>query len=418
MHATTASPAIGVRAPSITGLQGLARWLLLAHAVSAIGVMVVATQLDYPTRERAIALMIAALVVAGLALASIVGRQVRGVAAIVAGAFGIAAGGGFGLAHLLVEGMSLAALLAVPALPAGLALLAAGTIDIVRATPGWWRLGAIPIAFVALQFGLLPLVTATGGAMQPTTALSGPMPDGAEAVQLVAADGAALVAWYTPSRNGAAVILLPGSGGEKGSTLAHSGVLVRNGFGVLALDARGSGESGGVANAWGWRGDLDIEAAVAYLMNRGDVEPGRIGAVGLSMGAEQALGAAGTDPRLRAVVTEGASARTAADVTWLGGDISGAIQGVMYPILWGIVDLLTIAPTPVPLTDAIAASRAPILLIVGNDAAEVGAAPGLAAAGGDRVTVWSLPDTPHIGALGQHPAEWEARVIAFLDASL
>jgi hypothetical protein len=58
----------------------------------------------------------------------------------------------------------------------------------------------------------------------------------------------------------------------------------------------------------------------------------------------------------------------------------------------------------------------PILLIVGDDPAEASAAPLLEAVA-PEMEVWRLPDTPHIQALARHPAEWEARVIAFLDAA-
>lgn len=49
-------------------------------------------------------------------------------------------------------------------------------------------------------------------------------------VALATTDGVELVAWYTPSRNGAAVIVLPGSGGAKGSTVEHAAVLARHGY--------------------------------------------------------------------------------------------------------------------------------------------------------------------------------------------
>ena len=44
-----------------------------------------------------------------------------------------------------------------------------------------------------------------------------------------------------------------------------------------------------------------------HLAGRPDVTDGRIAAMGMSMGAEEAIDAVGTDPRVRAVVAEGAS---------------------------------------------------------------------------------------------------------------
>ena len=90
-------------------------------------------------------------------------------------------------------------------------------------------------------------------------------------------------AWYVPSGNGAALLLLPGSGSNRTSTLGHAAVLAKHGYGVLLLDTRGHGKSDGHAMDFGWYGDIDIEAAVAYLGTRPDVRGGRIGVVGLSM---------------------------------------------------------------------------------------------------------------------------------------
>ena len=254
--------------------------------------------------------------------------------------------------------------------------------------------------------------------MQPRTSLLAAPPPGFERVELRTEDGTDLRAWYAPSSNGAVVVVLPGSGGTKGDVREHAAALQRHGYGVLALDARGHGESGGVGNAWGWRGDLDVRAAVDYALSRPDVDPARVGVLGLSMGAEQAITAAASDRRIGAVIAEGASARTAGDVTWLGDAPTDLVDRVMYPILWGLVDVLTEAREPVLLREAVAAAQAPILLIVGNDAAEVGAAPLLIGAAPDRVEPWILPDTPHIAALVVHPQEWETRVIGFLDRHL
>ena len=61
----------------------------------------------------------------------------------------------------------------------------------------------------------------------------------------------------------------------------------------------------------------------------------------------------------------------------------------------------------------------PILLIAGGDVAdERSLAERLRAVAPDRVEVWVVPASGHISALATAPAEWRARVIAFLDAAL
>ena len=136
-------------------------------------------------------------------------------------------------------------------------------------------------------------------------------------VEYLADDGTHLSAWYVASRNGAAVVLRHGAGSTRTSVIPQAVVLARHGYGVLLTDARGHGRSGGRAMDFGWNGDADITASVSFLADQPDVEPNRIGVVGLSMGGEEAIGAAAADDRISAVVAEGATGRVAADKAWL-----------------------------------------------------------------------------------------------------
>src|SRR5690606_4079731 len=126
-----------------------------------------------------------------------------------------------------------------------------------------------------------------------------------EEVTVRAGDGERLAGWFAPAPGGAAVVLLPGAGSSRDAVVDHLAVLHEGGFAVLALDPRGHGRSTGRGMDWGWYGEADIAAAVTYLAGRADVDAGRIAVVGLSMGGEQAIGAAGADERIRAVVAEG-----------------------------------------------------------------------------------------------------------------
>ena len=118
-------------------------------------------------------------------------------------------------------------------------------------------------------------------------------------------DGLELEGWYVPSRNGAAVIAFPGRNGPQ----KQARMLAAHGYGVLLFDRRGEGRSDGDPNAFGWGGDRDVKAAIAYLQQRPDVDPDRIGGIGLSVGGELMLEAAAETDDLRAVVSEGAGAR-------------------------------------------------------------------------------------------------------------
>ena len=126
-----------------------------------------------------------------------------------------------------------------------------------------------------------------------------------ENVTFTTSDGLRLHGWYVPSRNGAAVIAFPGRSGPQ----KHTRMLAANGYGVLLFDRRGEGESDGDPNLFGWGGYRDILAAVDFLESRPDVEPGRIGGLGLSVGGEMMLETAARSDALDAVVSEGAGTR-------------------------------------------------------------------------------------------------------------
>ena len=80
-----------------------------------------------------------------------------------------------------------------------------------------------------------------------------------EELTIRTSDGLDLAAWYVPSLNGAAVISYPTRQGK----LPQARMLVRHGYGVLLLDARGYDGSEGDPNLFGWAGARDIDAGVA-----------------------------------------------------------------------------------------------------------------------------------------------------------
>ena len=101
-----------------------------------------------------------------------------------------------------------------------------------------------------------------------------------EEVTVPTADGRALSAWYVPSRNGAALLVDHGSGGSRERVVAHVRMLARHGYGVLALDLPGNGESEGHSNGLGDNAQPAIDAGLDYLSRRPDVDPDRIGGFG------------------------------------------------------------------------------------------------------------------------------------------
>lgn len=348
-----------------------------------------------------------------------------GSVAFLLGLVAAAAGAGVALPHLAETGIGLPVVVGLVALVAGLALTGAGAARLLRLTPGWWRL---PVVLV-LAVTAYALASAVGIGVAATTvpptdvgaATPGDLGLPFEEVSVPTADGVTLAAWYLPSANRAAVVLLHGSGSTRSDVLDQAAVLARHGYGVLALDARGHGRSGGRAMDLGWFGDLDVSAGVSFLASRPEIDPGRIGAVGLSMGGEEAIGALASDPRLRAVVAEGATGRRSADHAWLA-EVYGVRGRIQQGVGWltdAVASLLTPASLPTPLREAAAlATPRRILLITAGTVDDELHAARFIGAGTAAVEIWTVPEADHTGGLATDPNGWEERVIGFLAAEL
>lgn len=333
-------------------------------------------------------------------------------------------GAGLGLRHLSKSGLSAVTVLGLVLLALGLVLVGRSVRTLWRAGRGWrllWLVPAVPAAFVLL----LSVGIAVAATVVPPTPVEQAAPSigGVQLreVSLTARDGVRLAAWWAPGTNQAAVVLLHGSGSNRTGTVDQAAVLARHGYGVLLLDARGHGGSDGRGMDFGWYGDQDVQAALDHLASRPGVDPARLAVLGLSMGGEEAVGAAAADPRIRAVVAEGVTSRTAEDkAAWLPGGIAGTVQRGIDRLTYGLVDLLTPAPRPIPLHDAVAeATRTPFLLITAEEVPdEARAAEALRWVAPDRVDVWTVEDAGHTAGLRTAPAEWEDRVLGFLDTQL
>jgi uncharacterized protein len=339
------------------------------------------------------------------------------------GTVAFVAGVGIGVPHA-AAGAWVTGAAGLSALVSGAVLLAAVVADSWRATGRWGRVGTVLAVLALAQWVLFPVsvaVFATNRAPTPLPART-PADVGLEHrnVTLTTSDGVALSAWYVPSTNGAALVLLHGSGSTRADVLDHAAVLSAGGYGVLVLDARGHGASEGHAMDLGWYGDADIAAAVDHLVAMSDVT-GRIGAVGMSMGGEAAVGAAAAVPELAAVVAEGATGRRGAD--WLPLEPAGIgrwSSGAFYAVQDGAASVLSGADPPTDLRSAVvAAAPTPMLLIAAGEVPREGVAGWrLHEAAPDRVELWEVPDAEHTGGLTTDAVGWTSRVGAFLDRAL
>jgi dienelactone hydrolase len=347
----------------------------------------------------------------------------QGAMALTFGALGIAAGSEafYYTRELGASGDDFTGLLC---LPAGVLLLGVGAVTLwrTRRTDGslWWRyprralisLAAVVPAFLVATVGLGYGTTHNGRAVVPADRLGVAHED----VRFETADGLALEGWYIPSRNGAAVISFPGRNGSQ----KQARMLARHGYGVLLFDRRGEGRSDGEPNSWGWGGDADVKAAIEYLQRRPDVDDDRIGGIGLSVGGEMMIETAAESAELRAVVSDGAGARSYYEERDL--DKPGLLDKVIGPVA-SLTKTASIAVfsnqlPPDGLKDLAAKVDEPLLLIAApNSRHGEELNRGYAQAAGDA-QLWEIPEARHVGGIDARPEEYERRVVGFFDEAL
>ena len=348
-------------------------------------------------------------------------KWVAAVISTIVGVVGVIVGVGVGLMHLVKSGPLVPTVAGLVVLAAGLALLITGSVALIRLLPGWWRLLAVPAAYVILEFALFPLTSGVYAANVPPGQLGRVNPSSRglpyATVSFKAADGVRLAGWYVPSHNGAAVIVAAGSGSTRDAVVDQGAVLARHGYGVLFTDNRGHGTSGGTAMDFGWWGERDLYGAVSYLESQPDVANGRVAILGESMAGEEAIGAIGSDSRVRAVIAEGVTGRTYADTARLGGGWTKAISRSQSWITYATAGILSQAPQPPSLRTSLRrAAPRPVLIIAGRQ--EITAGRYFKSASPTSVQLLETPDTAHTAGLATHPAQWESTVVQFLVQNL
>ena len=312
----------------------------------------------------------------------------------------------------------------------GLVALAAGVVLLLSAPVTLWRSrqsggsrrrrylrraargAAAPVVTLALIWFVVfpigfPYIYTHTGPVPKTPSLGVP----SERIAVTTSDSIDLAAWYVPSKNRAAVIVFPGP-----ARATEARMLIRHGYGVLLLEPRGEGASQG--DPARWAGARDLLAGANYLRSRPDVDPARIGAFGFSVGGELLLEAAAQSDVFKAVVSEGAGGRVGDE------DISGPERLLAAPnlaLMTAAVTLFANHDPPPPIAERIGRiAPRPVFLIYAEHGmgGEDSRQPAYYAAAGEPKAIWQVPGAEHTGGIEAQPAEYERRVISFLNAAL
>jgi pimeloyl-ACP methyl ester carboxylesterase len=329
---------------------------------------------------------------------------------------------GFGIAshglHAVNSGLDRYDLTGIGMIGGGLLLVAAGLTAVAapRRAPrraAHWRLahgaGWLVGAFAVFLTLVMPLAMGLQITHAPRweiqeTSLGIPH----EEVRIDASGDRTLSAWYIPSRNGAAVLVGHGSGGSRERVMEEIRLLAKHGYGVLAFDLFGNGESTGHSNGLGDNAQPAVDAALDYLEPRAD----RIAAFGSSLGAEVLLEAAARDERIEAVISDGA----ARPEDKMEIKDPGAVERAMASLIVHAPRIIggeRAAPSLIDLMPRIA-PRPVLLISAGGDPEETPVNRAYREAAGPSAELYSIPEAGHTSGLAARPKEYEARVTAFL----
>lgn len=215
-----------------------------------------------------------------------------------------------------------------------------------------------------------------------------------ESVALRAADGVELAAWFMPAagKPRATVLFLHGNAENISTHFMNVAWMPAEGFNVLALDYRGYGASTGTPSLAGMQ--LDIDAALAALLARPDVDARRIVLFGQSLGGALAIHYAARGAQrgaLRAVIADSAFA----DYRTIASEKLAA-SALTWPFQW--LPALVVDNDYSPLASVAAVSPLPLLLIHGEADAIVPRqhAQRLFEAARPPKELWLLPGVGHI----------------------
>lgn len=244
-----------------------------------------------------------------------------------------------------------------------------------------------------------------------------------ETVQFDAMDGIRLEGWVIradPSRPW--VILCHGLGSNRSDLLDIAAALHAAHLNLLLFDFRSHGGSAGRITSFGWWEQRDLEGALAFLGQQGDVPARPYGVYGISLGAAVALMVAAKDERLGAVAAD--SPYTNLEET-LGRHLTLMYPLPRLPFHWFVLATYRIRfgvwPRHVsPKDSASRLSPRPLLLIHGaqDPRMPVEGARAMHARASEPKTLWVVEGAGHLEGFGRDPNAYLTRLVGFFEAAL
>ena len=230
-------------------------------------------------------------------------------------------------------------------------------------------------------------------------------------------DGLTLFGRFVPARNHATILLIHPLGSSNNNMLIYAEFLVNAGYGVFMIDLRAHGSSDGDTSTYGLREADDVAGAVDYLLTRLDVNGQKIGALGISLGAQAALRGALKSDCLRALVLEGLGPVTLSDH---GGRPKSLQRWINYPFNWIYYHVyeFMIGGKDTSVIEAIGQVAPRFILLIASGEKDIYFNRLFFQAAKESKELWELPDAEHGAAILKESQTYMRRVIEFFDKTL
>lgn len=247
-----------------------------------------------------------------------------------------------------------------------------------------------------------------------------------EEVSTTSPDGLRLTGWYLPGENGATVMIQHGSPGGRQDGLYEAAFLNEAGYSVLLGSFRAHDDCEGETITFGYYEIQDIEAWHAYLLGRDDVDPGRIGLFGESMGGGTSLLYGAKDTGIQAIATGSAFGLTQEVVEFFIENENPEIPKWAVPVLARFIvfwaEQLGDMDTEALRTQAVIAdiSPVPVLLIHGGSDDKIGPNIGhqLYEAAAEPKELLFIEEAGHVDFEDHQPDLYRETLVDFFDEYL
>lgn len=243
-----------------------------------------------------------------------------------------------------------------------------------------------------------------------------------ETVLIHTEDGITLTGWYVLPQEtpGAVIVLLHGGRGDRRGTLWHAQQFIQAGYGVLLYDQRAMGESTGEMASFGWLDGSDLLRIMEYLASRPEVDPERIGVVGLSLGGHIALNAAYLEPdRISALWLDGVNAQRIEDFP-IANNNGERFATVINGLILKMAEFHLGRSAPPAFRHILAELHQPQIMLVASGLEDFEHRVNQKYRGlvGANTQIWFIENAWHVGGPGVIPNEYSRQMLEFFRTSL